>query len=160
MSGHHAADHGYILNLGGGKFQEIHNIPAFCMSRQLGDVDNDGDLDYVTKGKKGEATMVLLRNEIQNRGLFVQIVPKNSPEQQLGCKVWVYEAGRMGNADGLISFRQCFMLNAASKAEVIDGRVHVGIGTRKEVDIRVRFPSGEIREARGVKPGTVTAIKE
>ena len=160
MSGHHGQEHGYILNLGGGKSQEIHNIPALCMSRQLGDVDNDGDIDYVTKGKKGGPTMVLFRNEIKNRGLFVRIVPRNSPEQQLGCKVWVYEAGKLGNAAGLINYRQCFMLNTASKAEVIDGRLHIGIGTRTEVDIRVRFPSGEIREAKAAKAGETTDIKE
>jgi hypothetical protein len=160
MAGHHGAEHGYILNLGGGKSEEIHNIPAICMSRQLGDVDNDGDLDYVGVGKKGDPTMVLFRNETKNRGLFVRIVPKNIPEQQLGCKVWVYEAGRMGDAEGLMNYRQCFMLNAASKAEVIDGRLHVGIGERPQVDIRVRFPSGVIREAKGVKPGAETAIRE
>ena len=160
MSGHHGQDHGYILNLGGGKSQEIHSIPAMCMSRQLGDVDNDGDIDYVTKGKKGGPTMVLFRNEITNRGLFVRIVPQNSPEQQLGCKVWVYKAGEMGTAAGLINYRQCFMLNAASKAEVIDGRLHIGIGTRTEVDIRVRFPSGKIREAKAAKAGMTTDIKE
>jgi hypothetical protein len=160
MSGHHGQAHGYILNLGGGKSQEIHNIPALCMSRQLGDVDNDGDIDYVTKGKRGEATMVFVRNEITNRGLFIRIIPKNAPEQQLGCKVWVYEAGQMGKAAGLISFRQCFMLNPASKAEVIDGRLHIGMGTRTEVDIRVRFPSGEIREAKAAKAGKTTDLKE
>ena len=111
-------------------------------------------------GKKGGPTMVLFRNEIKNRGLFVRIVPKNSPEQQLGCKVWVYEAGQMGKAAGLISFRQCFMLNPASLAEVIDGRLHVGIEERAEVDIRVRFPSGEIREAKAAKFGKTTDIKE
>jgi hypothetical protein len=104
--------------------------------------------------------MVLFQNEIKNRGLFVRIVPKNSPEQQLGCKVWVYEAGKLGNAAGLINYRQCFMLNTASKAEVIDGRLHIGIGTRTEVDIRVRFPSGEIREAKAAKAGKTTDIKE
>lgn len=160
MSGHHGQAHGYILNLGGGKSREIHNIPALCMSRQLGDVDNDGDIDYVTKGKRGEATMVFVRNEITNRGLFIRIIPKNAPEQQLGCKVWVYEAGQMGKAAGLISFRQCFMLNPASKAEVIDGRLHIGMGTRTEVDIRVRFPSGEIREAKAAKAGKTTDLKE
>jgi hypothetical protein len=160
MAGHHGQEHGYILNLGGGKSQEIHNIPALCMTRQLGDVDNDGDIDYVTRGKKGGPTMVLFRNEIKNRGLFVRIVPKKSPEQQLGCKVWVYEAGELGNAAGLINYRQCFMLNTASKAEVIDGRLHIGIGTRTEVDIRVRFPSGGIREAKAAKAGATTDVKE
>jgi hypothetical protein len=130
------------------------------MQRAIGDVDNDGDLDYVKRGKKGGPTMVLFRNETKNRGLFVRIVPRNSPEQQLGCKMWVYESGKMGNAAGLINYRQCFMLNTASKAEVIDGQIHIGIGTRTEVDIRVRFPSGEIREAKGVKPGAITEIKE
>jgi hypothetical protein len=130
------------------------------MSHQFGDVDNDGDIDYVTKGKKGEATMVFVRNEITNRGLFIRIIPKNAPEQQLGCKVWVYEAGQMGKAAGLISFRQCFMLNPASKAEVIDGHLHIGMGTRTEVDIRVRFPSGEIREAKAAKAGKTTDLKE
>jgi hypothetical protein len=160
MAGHHAAEHGYILNLGDGKTKEVNNIPVYCTQRAIGDVDNDGDLDFVAKGKEGGPTMVLFRNETKSRGLFVRIVPRNSPEQQLGCKVWVYEAGKMENAAGLISYRQGFMLNTASKAEVLDGRLHIGIGTRTEVDIRVRFPSGEIREAKGVKPGVTTDIKE
>jgi hypothetical protein len=46
------------------------------------------------------------------------------------------------------------MDNAPTKAEVLNGRIYIGIGTREAVDIRVRFPSGKIREAKGVKPGT------
>jgi hypothetical protein len=34
------------------------------------------------------------------------------------------------------------------------------MGTRTEVDIRVRFPSGEIREAKAAKAGKTTDLKE
>jgi hypothetical protein len=36
----------------------------------------------------------------------------------------------------------------------------VGLGQVQAVDVRVRFPSGEVREVKGAKAGTTVEVKE
>ena len=38
--------------------------------------------------------------------------------------------------------------------------LHVGLGQVEQVDVRVRFPSGMVREVRGAKAGTTVEVRE
>lgn len=156
-TGFHTQASGLFMNLGG-KFEEVK--PPFPLERvrlAIGDVDGDGALDVVHV--KGD-TLELLRNKTANTGLVVHLRPKATAVQQLGCKVWVYKAGQMGKADALIHYRQCFMDRSNTNDMVLDGRVHVGLGKAESADVRVRFPSGEVREAPAAKARTVVVLKE
>jgi len=103
---------------------------------------------------------VLYRNETPNKGLRVKIVPQAAAEAALGCKLWVYAAGKLGQADGLIHYRQVFMVNGPGRSNVLAGALHVGAGSAAKVDLRVRFPAGVVREIRGAKTQALVTVRE
>jgi hypothetical protein len=122
-------------------------------------MDDDFDIDVLAgNGKTGE--MTLLRNDTTNAGLAVRIVPRAPAEAALGCKLWVYRAGTLGETKGLVHYRQCFMERFPVRRNVLVPVLHVGLGAVDAVDIRVRFPSGVVRELKGVKARTTAEIRE
>ena len=160
MAADHTVTRGYVLNLGGGKVADI--TTAFGWNRRqrkFGDVDDDGDLDMIT-GNTRAAGLTLFRNDTPNRGLHVKVVPNAAAEAALGCKLWVYAAGKLGDADALIHYRQVFMGNGPGRSNILLPVLHVGIGRAKAVDIRLRFPSGVVREVKAASAGSVVTVKE
>ncbi len=155
MSGDHTTANGVFLNLGG-RFQEAGGVPGSRRGRKFGDVDGDCDLDMVVAGK----TVQLHRNDTANLGLRVRLVPRAAAEAHLGCELWVYQAGKLGQKEGLLHYRQCFMERSLHRSNVLVPDLHVGLGRAEAADIRVRFPSGVVREAAGVKAKSLAVVKE
>jgi len=153
----HGTEFGAFLNLGNGNFVETADVPGTRRNRKFGDVDGDGRLDMITfNGKQ----ITLHRNECSGRGLHVRLVPREAAEAHLGTKLWVYETGKLGDATGLIHYRQGFMERDAGRSTVLGGPLHVGLGDRETVDIRVRFPSGVVREVRGAQARGEVVLRE
>ncbi|MCZ7646042.1 MAG: CRTAC1 family protein [Planctomycetota bacterium] len=156
-----AADHTpsftTILNLGGGTFVESLSVKGNRRGRKFGDVDHDGDLDMIVTQK---LNLVLMRNDTSNLGLHVKLVPKIPAEAALGCKLWVYRAGSLGDEKALLHYRQVFQGRAQERSNILDTKLHVGLGKAETADIRVRFPSGEVREVKGAKARSVVEVKE
>ncbi|MCW8128809.1 MAG: VCBS repeat-containing protein [Planctomycetota bacterium] len=159
LSSDHTTSSGVFLNAGGGKFVEVPGIRINRRDRKFGDVDGDGDLDMVAQSADGKK-MVLFRNETSNAGLFLKVTPKAPAEASLGCKIWVYRAGKLNEASALLHYRQIFLLNARTRGNVMENRIHLGLGQEQAVDIRVCFPSGEVRDLPGAKAKTVVEAKE
>jgi len=153
----HGTACGLFMNRGG-RFEEVKApFPLMRVQFAIGDVDGDGALDVVYQ--KGDM-LELLHNKTANLGLTVHVVPKAPALQQLGCKLWVYKAGQLGKPEGLLHYRQCFMERGNTNDMVLDGKLHVGLGKEETVDIRVRFPSGEVRESPGAKAKSIITLKE
>jgi hypothetical protein len=93
-------------------------------------------------------------------GRWGRLVPRAAGEARLGCKIWVYEAGKLGDPGSLIHYRQCFHGQQLTRSTVLLGDLHVGIGRTKTVDARVRFPSGFIREIRNARAGSRIIVRE
>ena len=155
----HTSAGGVFLNRGQGHFEEVASIPLSRYVRKFGDVDSDGDLDLLQEDPERVRMLKLLRNATPNLGLHLKCVPKARAEADLGCSLWVYQAGHLGDMKRLIHYRQSFMERRPSRSVVID-RLHIGLGKAEAVDIRVRFPSGVIRESKGVKARTTVEVRE
>lgn len=153
----HGTANGAFLNLGGGKFVEAAEIYGTRRNRKFGDIDADGRLDMVTFDKN---QVILHHNESPKSGLSVKLVPARSPDAHLGAKLWTYESGRLGDQKAIVHYRQGVMERSAGRSTILIPQLHVGIGDRKAVALRVRFPSGVIREVASAKPGEEVTIRE
>ena len=153
----HGTELGTFLNLGDGKFVETADVPGTRRNRKFGDVDGDGRLDMITFQKD---QVTLHRNETKGNGLHVRLVPQNGGDAHLGAKLWVYEAGKLGDVKSLVHYRQGFMERDAGRSKILGGPLHVGLGDRETVDIRVRFPSGVVREMKAASAGREVVLRE
>ena len=156
FAGDHTTASGAFLNMGNGTFEEIDCVNGSRRLRKFGDIDGDYDLDMVRCGKTAE----LYRNETTNLALKLKLIPNSWAETVLGCTVWVYEAGRLGDNGSLIHYRQCFMPRGMHRSTVLDTTLHVGLGTATSADVRVRFASGAVREAKGVGAKTTVTLQQ
>ena len=156
FAGDHSTATGAFLNMGGGKFVEIEHVNGSRRHRKFGDVDGDYDLDMIRCDKMAE----FHRNETLNNALKLTLVPKSWAETVVGCTVWVYREGKLGDSDALIHHRQCFMERGMHRSTVLDTTLHVGLGSAGAADVCVRFADGTIREARGVKAKTTATLTQ
>jgi hypothetical protein len=159
MAADHNSTRGAFLNLGDGRYQEITSLSGWNRrQRKFGDVDDDGDLDMLASAM--HKRIILYRNDTTKNGLRLKIVPKSLAEAHLGCKLWVYEAGKLGDAGALIHYRQCFHGQQLTRSTVLLGDLHVGLGRAEMVDVCVRFPSGNVSEIKGAQAGSRIIVKE
>lgn len=153
----HGSENGVFLNLGGGRFVEVAGVPGNRRNRKFGDLTGNQRLDMVALVQN---QLVLHRNETPLGGLHIRLEPREPADVHLGAKVWVYRAGQLGEAAGLLHYRQGFMERDAGRSTVLTPLLHVGLGQAEAADVRVRFSSGVIREVRGVKAGTRVVVRE
>ncbi|WP_166819953.1 CRTAC1 family protein [Thalassoroseus pseudoceratinae] len=106
-----------------------------------GDFDQDGRLDLFLASWWPEAPSMLLRNETAGgHWLDVRVIgPRGVNRMGIGSRIELYEPGRLGDSDALISSRQIQVgFGYASGQEAI---AHFGLGERKHCDILVTYPS-------------------
>jgi len=152
----HSTQTGTFLNMGGGKWVEVTSVNGSRRARKFGDMDNDYDLDMVRCRKMA----ILYRNNTTNTALKVKIIPKSWAETTLGCSVWVYKAGKLGDNTALHHYRQCFMERGVHRSNVLDTTLHVGLGQAESADVRVRFADGAVKDVKGVKAKTTVTFKQ
>jgi uncharacterized repeat protein (TIGR01451 family) len=166
MNTEHYTRSGFFMNMGGGVFQPGVRTPMPSNSRRNirpADLDGDHDIDMVyvsnatsTKPEK----FTLYRNEGAANGITVRFKSQLGNQSWLGASLWIYEAGKMGDKSALVGHMQGFMPKSVNRANVLDPFLHAGIGTRSSVDVRVRYPSGIIREARNVPAKSTILLEE
>jgi len=121
----------------------------------FGDIDGDGDLDLFVTFKHGENH--LFRNDgPQGHWLEVALTNSRGVAGAFGAKVWVYEAGRLGEAGHLIGFQEA---RSATGYCCQDPPVlHFGLGARTTCDLRVKFLEGPVIERKGVQGDALTRV--
>jgi hypothetical protein len=146
-------------NTGKGSFVEIVNDlgPEFSLlevsrGAAFGDVDNDGDTDFLITNNNGPARLFL--NQIGNRNhwLGLRVVGK-SGRDMLGAAV-----------DIVVEDTNILQRRVRTDGSYLSGndpRVLVGLGAAARVKaVRVRWPGGAVEEWKDIKVDQYTTLKE
>ncbi|MGH9628096.1 MAG: CRTAC1 family protein [Bryobacteraceae bacterium] len=155
-------------SLGEGRFEELLDPAPHHSSRgaAFGDFDNDGDLDIAIMNMNAPPS--LLRNELleaeanvgdadvrsnnsSRHWLKVRLVGSRSPRTPIGATV----TAKYG---GLPQVQ--VLLSQASYLSVNDPRLHFGLGSAKEADLEIVWPSGEREVLRSVAGNQLVTIRE
>jgi hypothetical protein len=144
-------------NRGDGSFEEATTSagPAFGKAEigrgvAFGDIDNDGDVDYVVSNNGGPATLFLNRASRTNTSLQVRLQQPGANRLAFGAWVGVERSGRK------TLWRR--VKTDGSYLSASDVRLHFGLGESTKVDaVIVQWPNGERERFSDVKsPGLVT----
>lgn len=140
------------LNQGQGKFKEVTQEAGLTLTVAnestvaAGDYDNDGLIDLAVISPDHGPTLLHNASAKGNHYMNVQLKgPRGNPEAA-GSAVWVYRAGKCGDAAALLSYQQMII----STDFKLPRPLHFGLGPEKSCDIRVRFPDGKVVDLRAV----------
>lgn len=148
-----------LRNDGNGRFTEIGRAAGSgFVTEQVGrtlatgDIDNDGDLDFLVTNNGGRAE--LLRNETPRRGgsLLLRLAGTRSNRNAIGARVTVVTGSRAQVRE---------VKAGSSYLGQNDLRVHVGLGTASAADrIEVRWPGGATEVVAAVAANQIVTITE
>jgi enediyne biosynthesis protein E4 len=152
----------YYLNLGNNQFTEINNESyshegGYPTGLATGDLDGDGDVDIYFGDEK--LPSIVFRNQINNSN-YIRLFVKGSKSNRdaIGAKVYYYEHGHLGEENKLLGMRH---VKAGDGKNSMSSRiVHFGVPDEGPKDIRVKFPSGIIKNFTDVTPGQILTIYE
>ena len=144
-------------NTGKGSFVEIVGEPEFSLlevgrGAAFGDVDNDGDTDFLVTNNNGPARLFLNQVGNRNHWLGLRLVGK-AGRDMLGAQVEIV-------VDDTRRLRRRVRTDG-SYLSGNDPRVLVGLGGATRVKaVRVRWPGGAVEEWNDVKINQYTILKE
>jgi hypothetical protein len=143
----------------GGRFSLVPDSPHGVLSRlkvsrgaAFGDLDNDGDIDVVVNNTNDFPE--ILRNDIGTRqnSLLLKLIGTKSNRDGIGTRLEV----RCGENVRILEAK-----SAASYMSANDMRVHVGLGTVRQIDeLTLRWPSGRTQSIRNLAAGFLHVISE
>ncbi len=112
------------------------------------DFDDDGDLDVVAA--RADMFNVLLRNNLDNGNHFLKVkaLGPGGSAVGFGTKLFLYQAGRLGESDGLIAFRE--VQSGGGHISQPSPVQHFGLAARTVVDLLAQFTDGSFTVLRGV----------
>ncbi|RPH99397.1 MAG: hypothetical protein EHM72_11085, partial [Calditrichaeota bacterium] len=166
----------YYQNVGNGVYQEMSGtgIELYGYDPRggaLGDIDEDGDLDfYITDANKDASKLYsnhMYRNDQKTSNRWLKITGRGPGGDMggFGTKIWVFERGSMDNMSKLLGYRE--VINAYGYLCQDDPVQHFGLGLRDTVDVKVRLLDGTTLYMNGApakkrlfftRPRTVTQI--
>ena len=100
------------------------------------DVDRDGRLDVLLVEWEPSLPSLLLRN-VSASGNWLEVSVSETP---IGTKVWLYEAGRLGDLDALVGMREIVVSQGYTSGNL--AVAHLGLGDVEAVDVRVAWADG------------------
>jgi hypothetical protein len=149
-----------FLNDGLGKFTDAAKTTGgsvfYGHGCAFGDLDDDGDLDLVSgnwrrPSASNPGKWKLFRNKTNNKNfLKVDVAGTTSNRSAVMTKIWLYEAGHLGEKGSLKGFRLVTAGNGTFPGNPL--QAHFGLDASKKYDLLVRFPS-----AKEVRPTSVSA---
>jgi hypothetical protein len=146
-------------NLDGGRFEEIGDKaglntgpPQSRRGTALGDIDNDGNLDFVVFNAAGPPSLFLNDTRNTNHRVLFRLVGTKSNRMGIGARVTVF-AGSMPQMDEV---RGGGGYNSSN-----DTRLHFGLGQEATMNkVEVRWPSGSRQAFQNVPADAIYEIDE
>jgi hypothetical protein len=148
-----------FLNDGRGRMREIgrQSGPGFATERVgrtfvAGDIDNDGDLDFLVTNNGGDAE--LLRNELASTSgaVSLRLIGTTGNRSAVGARIRVSAGGRT------------FVREVKAGSSYLgqnDLRQHIGVGAISRLDtIDIRWPNGTVEKITDVAPGQQVTVTE
>ena len=115
----------------------------------FGDIDGDGDLDLRTSSR-------LYVNNTNNNNYLIVCPLERYGTPALNAKVWVYEAGHIGESDHLLGYRE--IIGGTVRISGSTPYAHFGLPDDATVDVRVRFLNGAVTDTLDVARGQKTNV--
>jgi hypothetical protein len=146
-------------NLGHGTFEDV-SAPSGLSKMPLrshrgvafGDINNDGNIDFVTLNVGQPPTLVINRTHNENHRVLFRLIGTKSNRAAIGARVTV-RAGR------LISISE--VKAGSSYLSQNDLRLHFGLATEKMMQsVEVRWPNGQVETMHGVAADAIYTIYE
>ena len=155
----HAQKRVLLENTGAGRFRNVGPLsgPGFAeetvgRTMAAGDIDNDGDLDFLVTTNGGRAE--LLRNDGGSRrnALLLRLVGTDSNRDAIGARVRLTSGARTQVRE---------VTSGSSYLGQNDPRVHVGLDAERGVDrLEIRWPSGRTELLQNVEANQAITIRE
>ena len=137
------------------------NRPSFSNGAAFGDLDNDGDLDYVVNNINDEVFVYENKlyqpeqkpNKAQNNFLRIRLHGTDKNKDGIGAKVILhYDTGKIQYSE------QSIYRGFLSSVEPV---LHFGLGSTSTVDsVSVQWPDGKSQLLRDVKANQVLTVNE
>ncbi len=152
----------FYQNNGDWRFQRVDNTGAEINAGDVRgaaalDYDDDGDVDVVAA--RADAFNVFLQNNLNNSNNYLKVLAYG-PDGNIGgfgTKLFVYESGQLGSADGLLFFTEILSANGyISQPSTVQ---HIGVGQNNIVDILARFTDGTLVVYRDIPVNQTITIK-
>ena len=130
--------------------------PSFSNGAVFADLDNDGDLDYVTNNINEEAFVFenTLYNKDERSVHFIRIKVEGPPlnAQSIGTKILLYyDSGKMQYAEQQL---------ARGYLSSVEDVIHFGLGNSTIVDsVRVIWPDGNAHKIENIKADQLVTVK-
>ena len=167
----------YVLRgTGGGRFEVANaawGLPTTATAAVdeglcFGDIDGDGDLDFVTCGPgptpKAKGVAVFRNDLPSRRWLRVRPIGKRGNRAAAGATIRIYEAGGLGDPRRLLWHEQVAVWGRQSFHSYYAAAAterHFGLGDRAAADVRVVFHhSGKCVDVKAAKADSTVEIRE
>ncbi|MGH9870582.1 MAG: CRTAC1 family protein [Candidatus Polarisedimenticolia bacterium] len=153
-----------MSNDGAGRFREVGPLvgpdlvkPDVGRGLAVGDMDNDGDLDFFVTNNDRPAQ--LFRNDGADKvghWLLIRLQGARGNTDGIGARVRVTTR----DAAGKPRTQTADTRTASSYCSQNDTRLHFGLGPAETADIEVRWPGGKTQTLSGVKADQILTITE
>lgn len=146
-------------NINGRRFEDVAGSAGLnagpLQSRRgiaLGDINNDGNLDFVVFNANGPPSLFINESHTMNHRVLFQLVGRRSNRMAIGARITVEagDAAQIGEVRGGTGY------NSSN-----DTRLHFGVGRTAVLSkVEVRWPSGLKQEFKGLPADAIYQIRE
>jgi len=123
----------------------------------IGDFNNDGALDVLVNCVNDVPQLLRCQSTLRNNWIKIKMVGVKSNRSGIGARIYCTITGEK---PGETHRQMDEVRSGGGYISQSDLRVHFGLGSAKNADIEVHWPSGAMDRLTGVKANQVTVVRE